>query len=250
MSLAALGAALRAHGLLLRGAFHPRAEDAVPAPAAGTVALVGNAGPALWRVFARSPEARDGRPHPLDRWTRRILDAIAADLGARTLYPFDGPPHLPFQRWALRAEPVHVSPLGLLIHPAYGLWHAYRGALTFPGRLALPPRPALPSPCAGCAGRPCLSACPVAAFTAGGYAAAACRRHLAAPAGEPCMGAGCLARRACPVGRDYAYVPQQAALHMRAFLAGAGPPASTAAGDRGREAVRPAPVAGTAAGEG
>jgi hypothetical protein len=31
------------------------------------------------------------------------------------------------------------------------------------------------------------------------------------------MGEGCRARRACPVGRDYRYAPDQAAFHMRPF---------------------------------
>ena len=38
----------------------------------------------------------------------------------------------------MRAEAVAPSPLGILIHPDYGLWHAYRGALAFAERLALP----------------------------------------------------------------------------------------------------------------
>jgi hypothetical protein len=33
------------------------------------------------------------------------------------------------------------------------------------------------------------------------------------------MSGGCLARRACPVGREYAYDPAQARFHMQAFLA-------------------------------
>ncbi len=32
------------------------------------------------------------------------------------------------------------------------------------------------------------------------------------------MDLGCRARRACPVGREYFYDPEQAAFHMRAFL--------------------------------
>jgi hypothetical protein len=36
--------------------------------------------------------------------------------------------------------------------------------------------------------------------------------------GEDCMTLGCRARRACPVGREFTYVPDQAGFHMRAFL--------------------------------
>ncbi|WP_119458235.1 hypothetical protein [Rhodospirillaceae bacterium SYSU D60014] len=223
-----LAEAVAAHGLMLRGGFHPDAGDGVPplgdGRPAGTVILVGNAGPAMWRAFT---EARITGPHPLDRWTRRILADIARAHGAMPLFPFDGPPYLPFQRWAMRAEPVASSPLGMLIHPDYGLWHAYRGALSFAERLALPPPDRRPSPCESCADRPCLGTCPVGAFTmtgmtvgtGTGYDTAACRGHIARPAGADCMGEGCRARRACPIGQAYRHAPDQAEFHMRAFLA-------------------------------
>ncbi len=137
---------------------------------------------------------------------------------ARALFPFGGPPHLPFGAWAKRAEPVAESPLGMLIHPDYGLWHAYRGALAFAATLDLPPRAERPRPCDTCAGRPCLSACPVAAFSEAGYDVAACTDHISAPAGADCMEAACRARRACPVGPEYAYEPAQARFHMKHFL--------------------------------
>jgi hypothetical protein len=42
-------------------------------------------------------------------------------------------------RWSeTRAKPVHFSRIGLLIHPYYGLWHSYRGALGLTEELAVP----------------------------------------------------------------------------------------------------------------
>ena len=76
-----------------------------PGTAAGVVALLGFAGRAGFAAFARSAEFQDGSPHPLDRWSRRVISALAEAVGGRALFPFEGPPHLPFQRWALRAEP-------------------------------------------------------------------------------------------------------------------------------------------------
>jgi hypothetical protein len=73
-------------------------------------------------------------------------------------------------------------------------------------------------PCDSCADKPCLAACPVAAFDGKGYAVDACVAHIAAPAGADCLDRGCRARRACPVGREHLYAPAQAGLHMRAFL--------------------------------
>ncbi len=221
--LASLTRRCLAHGLHLRGGFHPEAEDGVPALPDGrmpaTLVLVGNVGSSLWTAFSRSPEAEDGASHPLNRWTQRVVSQIAAEVGASALFPFGGPPYLPFQRWAMRAEPVAASPLGIHIHPDDGLWHAYRGALAFADRLALPPRVERPRPCDSCADRPCLSTCPVGAFTGRGYDVPACIGHIAGPAGTACLGGGCLARRACPVGADFAYDAAQGRFHMAAFLA-------------------------------
>ncbi len=214
---------ISALGLLPRGAFHPTPDDAVPpfadAAPVGTLLLLGWAGGRHWPAFAASPEAHDGAKHPLDRWSRRVVAALAAEFSAMPLYPFGGPPWLPFQRWAQRAEPVFPSPLGILIHPEWGLWHSYRGALALRAILPLPPRPAAANPCESCVERPCLSACPVGAFSGAGYDVAGCEAHIASPAGEQCVARGCLARRACPVGAMYRYEAEEAKFYMRNFQA-------------------------------
>ncbi len=222
METATLARALEAHGLILRGGFEPRAGDGVPplddGRPARTLMMVGNAGPAMWQAFAASPEY-DGAPDPLNRWSERIIGAVAAEAAARALFPFGGPPYLPFVAWAKRAEAVAESPLGILIHPDYGLWHAYRGALAFAEAVDLAPPDQRPRPCDTCVERPCLSACPVGAFAETGYDVAACTGHISAPAGADCMERACGARRACPVGREYVYEPAQARFHMKHFLA-------------------------------
>jgi hypothetical protein len=58
----------------------------------------------------------------------------------------------------------------------------------------------------------------VEAFGQSGYDVPRCVAHLDSPAGSECLSGGCLARRACPVGRNYAYSAQQAEFHTRAFL--------------------------------
>ena len=213
---------VEADGLTFLGAFHVAAGDAVPpfgdGSCAATLVLVGNAGPGMWSVFAKSNEANDGAPDALDRWSRRIVSRLARSLGAAAHFPFGGPPWLPFIRWAQRAGPVYPSPIGPLVHPDHGLWHAYRGALAFRERLELPPPDTRPSPCGTCTDKPCLSACPVEAFSADGYDVAGCVAHIASRAGARCLGGGCLARHACPVGRDAAYGASQAGFHMRSFL--------------------------------
>lgn len=217
---AACARRITAAGLSARGGFHVEPGDGVPAApggAARTLILIGNTGSAFWPAFRASPEYRDGRPHPLDRWSERVITDLARQLDARALFPFKGPPFHPFQRWARRAETLFQSPLGMLIHPEYGLWHAYRGALVFDRPLhGLPERSGAASPCLSCASQPCLHACPVDAFRAGGFDVDACASHLSGP--NTCTEEGCLARNACPAGKPFQYVREQHRFHLAAFL--------------------------------
>lgn len=190
-----------------------------PGVTAGTLVMLGFTGKE-WPNFAASPEFKDGRPHPLDRWSYRVINELAALFSAKAYFPFTAPP-MPFIRWSKKAEPVHSSEIGMLIHPEFGLWHAWRGALAFREALDIPPRETAPSPCESCAEKPCLSACPVGAMKGGGvYDVAACVSHLRVQQGGECMTGGCLARRACPVGKEYQYTPEQAAFHTRSFRGG------------------------------
>src|ERR1700688_2702417 len=117
MTLAEIRAAIKVRGLSYRGAFHPTAEDLPDRDNFGTLVLAGFTGNRNWRHFEDTGEACDGKPDPLDRWSLRVIGALALNLGATAMFPFIGPPWLPFQRWAQKAEPLHPSPLGMLIHP-------------------------------------------------------------------------------------------------------------------------------------
>lgn len=213
--IAAVADTLGRHGLTAVGAFHPVVGDAVP-EGIRTLVLVGPRGGSLWPVFSASPEYRDDRPDPLDRWSRRVLDAVGAEFRARTLYPFDGPPWLPFPHWAARGEVARPSPVGMQVSPSRGLWLSYRGALGFSERLAIRTGPR-EHPCEPCSA-PCMSACPVDAFASGGYEVERCAAHIASEAGRACRESGCLVRHACPAGRDAVPSAGQSAFHMAAFL--------------------------------
>lgn len=213
--------ALSGHGLIPRGGFDfDPGEDAPPGPSgapAKAVLMVGQGGGAPWPHFqawrARQPNALQ---NPLDTWSRDVIGAVAAQVGARAVSPADRP-YLPFQRWAMRAEGMKASPLGILMHPEFGLWHAYRGALLFDRALNLSAPPPAGHPCDSCAQKPCLSACPVGACSAGGFAHEVCLAHVRGAAGGPCREAGCRARNACPVGTAYRYPDAVQAFHMSAF---------------------------------
>jgi len=231
-------------GLILRGALR---EDGAPGAVATQlsgrdraqcgatgrdIALVGNAGTAMWDAMQRAG-AIGASAHPIDDWSRRHLERVAAAVRATFIHPNDTP-YAPFQAWALVAEDVFPSPVGWLISPRYGLWHAYRGALIFDRPVGTPATATAAttdealSPCVNCKDRPCLSTCPVSAFAVPGddgatrYDVAACRSYLA-NGPSACRGHGCQARAACPVGTPWEIAPAQAAHHVAALLnAGAG----------------------------
>ena len=218
-----LRAALEPRGLFLRGTVDFEPGEAAPRLASGapaaSVVLIGNIGGSIWEPFTRwrasTPDR--GGSDPLDNWSKRVIGPVAQNVGATAYFPSD-PPWQPFQQWAMRAEGLKASPLGILIHPRYGLWHGYRGALGF--NRALPQTSSIRAghPCDDCIGKPCISACPVDALGTGMFDVGRCRTHVRTKSGAAgCLVDGCLSRDACPIGRDFRYQREQLRFHMAAL---------------------------------
>ncbi len=205
--LEALAPAPETVALSIFGALHDGGE---------TVVLLGPHEPGFWATFTSSPEYTDGQPDPLDRWSKRVIGALASNWGGTALFPSDGPPYAPFPDWALASGQAWQSPVGMLVHARAGLMASYRGAVRVPDRLALPARAA--TPCASCP-KPCQGACPVSALSANApYDVSACKAYITTPEGEDCLKNGCLVRRVCPVSQSYGRLPEQSGFHMRSFL--------------------------------
>lgn len=212
--IAEISTALAIHGLVPRGSLVFGKDEGAPAR---SVLLVGNAGAGYWKHFSRWRGTQPADlPNPLDTWSRLVIGEVAEKFGARVLMPNDRP-FAPFQQWAMRAEGLRPSPLGLLIHPQYGLWHAYRGALLFDAAIQIQGAEKPIHPCDVCIGKPCLNVCPVGAFSLADFAYETCLAHVRGPAGAPCRENGCLARNACPAGVGYRYPADVQAFHQKAF---------------------------------
>jgi hypothetical protein len=207
-----VAAAAAPTGLGVLGVLHPEPGDDAP-DGAGTLVLLGPDGPDFWEVFTASPEYRDGGADPMNRWSERVLGALAGRLGGVALFPFGGPPWQPFTHWAQRSGAAWESPVGLLVHARTGLFVSYRGALAFTDRMALPASG--PRPCDTCP-QPCRDACPAGVLGPAGYDVPGCHAFLDTAAGCGCFTRGCAVRRACPVGRE-SRPEAQSAFHMAAF---------------------------------
>lgn len=192
--------------------------------------LIGNSGQDFWQAFTQSREYLQQQTNPIDSYSERIINALATKVSAElnlthvsTAFPSAGPPYYPFQRWAVMAEQLKPSPLGILMHPLYGLWHAYRGAILFAvdGEVfrateeAVNNRSALPHPCDSCVQKPCLTTCPVGAF-AETYHVSDCANYVMQKDND-CYNSGCAARLACPYAPQYRYNSQHHCFHLHHF---------------------------------
>jgi len=199
------------------GAFHSIDCDSCP-EGSRTMLLLGPKEPGFWPHVQEQPEFGDGCEHPLDRWSKRVIEPLAVSAGGTALFPFGGPPYRPFFTWALKTGRCWESPVLFLVHDKSGLFVSYRGAISLPRRIELPAAPER-SPCADCAGKPCLSACPVGAMGPENFDADKCKAYIRSDEGRPCLDFGCEVRRSCPAGRGYSRSPEQSRFHQLAFLA-------------------------------
>lgn len=179
--------------------------------------LIGNFGGSHWDAFKSSKFFDDGEDDPMNRWTQSTLSPITEKYSCEVRYPF-GEQLWPFQKWAAAATGMKPSPIGLFIHPNYGLWVALRGALIFADDIELPKSKPSIHPCETCRDQPCLSSCPVDAFSGESFDVASCRQFASSVKGTSCRDDGCRARLSCPVGKEFAYSLEQQTFHMAAFL--------------------------------
>ena len=194
------------HALCVMGGIHEAGQ---------TIFLLGPKEPGFWDHFTQQPEFKDGLPDPMDRWSKRVIGALATQWGGTAKFPSDGPPYPPFQDWAQRSERAWVSPVGMLVHADAGLMISYRGAIQLNGHHPLPG--SAQNPCETCELKPCLNTCPVGALGAQGYDVETCRGFINSEPGQDCMNKGCAVRRSCPVSQNYGRKPEQSAFHMKAF---------------------------------
>jgi len=197
------------------------------APQMRSIVVVANGGGDFWRAFSRYRDAHPGwdeRQNPLDDFTRIVTEqhllqvAHAEGIDCAAAYPFvTQPVTVNFMALGRAAGVAGPSLLGVLVHPTYGPWIAFRAALLLDRELDAPGDARAFDPCPGCVTRSCISACPAAAVSyPQGWDIPRCLCYRVE--NEAACAPVCHARAACVLGPEHRYPPDALAYHQRRAL--------------------------------
>jgi len=209
-----------------------RDTDIKSIPQTGRLLLFAAGGNLFWRRLQayRDVAGRPLRPDPDqadkhvidDYCVNQIMDTVSTGLleefNSRLLYPGDCDILLPslgdYLGWSI------ASPLGLGIHPEYGLWWAYRVLCWTDAPLPVDVADTQSaSPCSTCAEKPCIAACPAdAVSTIDHFDLKACAKYRTAKNSD--CADRCIARLACPVALDQRQDLEQHQYHQRRSMRG------------------------------
>lgn len=186
-------------------------ENGVPLDKFSTLVLIGHGGRRLWeRMTTQDWETAD----PIDRYSARHTNRFIARYldNSENLLLFPSKTLIPLQQLGRFVGWSHQTPLGLGIHPEYGVWFAYRAAFLTTAVLPTIRLPHSPSHCDRCITKPCITSCPVGAVHAKRpFNVKTCAKHRLRT-GSSCADR-CLARIACPVAPHHRYTLPQIQYH-------------------------------------
>ncbi len=195
-------------------------------PECRSIVLLGNGGADFWRAFKVHVANNNGwfeRDNPLDDFTREFVDKEIVGpiraLGQRCIavYPFGQGPALNFMQLATVAGLAAPSIIGVVVHPVFGPWIAFRAALLVDREIDHPGSAIDFDPCPTCSTRSCVSACPAAAVSfPGGWNIHGCLVHRV-EAHSDCVDR-CHARIACVLGPENRYPDDELAYHQQRAL--------------------------------
>jgi epoxyqueuosine reductase len=208
-------------------AVKPEYSAAAIAPGARSIIVIGNGGAAFWSAFKRHGENNSGwmaRDNPFDDFTRTVVERDIAPLLAALgiahtiIYPFlSTGPTLSFMAAGKAAGLSGPSLLGVMVHPVYGPWIAFRAAILVNELIDAPGVADGFDPCPSCTARTCISACPAEAVSlASGWDIPKCLTHRVEV--EADCAPRCHARAGCVLGPEHRYADDELAYHQMRSL--------------------------------
>lgn len=174
-----------------------------------------NGGTDGWNHFVADirafPEHLSAHQHPLDDFVGRCIQQVDPNppSSRRWIQCADTAElFVDFQQLGREAGLGQSSPVGLLVHPEYGLWVSLRMVLLTTELLES--TNLRPHPCASCLEKPCIKACPSGAVTPQGWSVQTCASFH--QTSTLCKGV-CHSRLVCPVGSQHRHSQLQHLYH-------------------------------------
>ena len=121
-----------------------------------TLCLLASGGKKLWENLPHPLTIED---HPIESFSKKVMMKFASDFlkdDIEILYPADSS-ILPLQKIGRAMNLCRQSPIGIDIHPDYGLWFAFRGIFLTNLEISTPTPKTFESPCDSCSDRPCMN---------------------------------------------------------------------------------------------
>lgn len=172
--------------------------------------LFGHAGRRLWECVQAERSIVD---HPIDTFSVRTvkewLSRACPNAHVRFVYPMGMPQgkHVGLQRLGQIAGWHHPSPFMVGIDAKWGSWFAYRVAILTDTDFRVSEVEDNGDPCVTCSRKPCISACPANALDSGSMNTNLCMEYRIQD--NSLCSLACIARQACPVGREHKYEKSQ-----------------------------------------
>jgi len=180
------------------------------------VILIGHGGGRLWQSL---DQAHWQHTDPIDNFShaaaQRFCQQVLQGYRHQIIYPGTHPVAL--QQLGSAAGWHSDSPLGLGIHPHWGLWFAYRAVILTDAALPEIRQPRPPAACDQCPDQPCISHCPSRALSPAGQIDMSRCGNYRLEVDSPCSDR-CLSRLACPVAGEHRYTLEQINYHYRLSL--------------------------------
>lgn len=180
--------------------------------------LIAHCGPKLWHCLKENSLLLQQSSNPIDDFTTGSINSWFKQhhpaLRKKVIYP--STQLIPLQELGQLAHWHYPSPFLVGINNLHGTWFAYRAAILCNSDFINPTPIKSHSPCNTCQSKVCITQCPAQAISEEAFDMNACL-HYRKQENSLCQHT-CLARTACPVGKDHQYSDQQMQYHYGVSL--------------------------------
>lgn len=172
--------------------------------------LIGHGGKLLWRKIK---DAKFQSDNMIDDFSYYHVEACLKKQVAQADFEiiFPSKTFLPLQSLGELAGWHHPSPFKVGINQQWGSWFAYRAVVLVKSNFSITEKIKEPSPCLSCNLKPCTLACPAKALENNSFNLERCIKYRKQQ-NSSCKN-NCLARVACPIGKQHQYSQPQINYH-------------------------------------